>query len=76
MTLKQSMFLMCMGYNLCDDCPIIRICEKFRDEDDPYETIGDMDDDFVKTIARDAKAMAEKILYHVNCCDSEKKSTT
>lgn len=76
MTLKDSMVLYCMEHKECDKCPIGTVCEKFHNEDDPYQTIGDMDDDFVKTIARDAKAMAEKILYHVNCCESEKKSTT
>lgn len=73
MTLKESMTLYCMEHKQCDQCPIGMVCEKFHNEDDPYETIGDMDDDFVKVIAYDARRIAEKILFHLNCCEPKEE---
>ena len=70
MTLKESMTLYCMEHEHCSDCPIVVACEKFHRED---ETIEDMDDDFIKVIAYDARRIAEKILFHLNCCEPKEE---
>ena len=69
MTLKESLMMFCNGYDSCGNCPLGSICEKFHDEDDPYETLMDYSDDCVKVIAYDARKLAEKILFHLNLCE-------
>lgn len=73
MTLKESLGLYCEQQEQCIYCPIGSVCEKFHDENDPYETITDMSDDCVKVIAHDARHIAEKILFHLKMADNNEE---
>lgn len=74
MTLKESLILYCTEHEHCMDCPLCTVCEKFHDEEDPYESMADRDDDCIKVIAYDARIIAEKILFHLNLCEDTPNS--
>lgn len=69
MTLRESLIIYCNEHEQCMDCPLGAVCDKFHDEEDPYETMADRDDDSIKVIAYDARKTAEKILFHLNLCE-------
>ena len=75
MTLKESLIWYCMEHEECDSCPLVSVCENKHNPEDPYTTVADFDDDLIKVLAYDARHIAEKILFHLNCCEEINEPT-